>query len=177
LPIERIEIMKANKAIFGFVALLFCGSAFAQFTDATAPIAGATVDNLTCDPLGAQVSLNLSSGVVGALHCRSVFADAIVGTCHVTGNVTPTTVTCGCGPNTGTPLAPVFNANVSTCPGVCNQTSGTYTTSQPGVADTVLVAGRKAFGASTAGGTVATYSLGDTGTCTDGNLAGISLFP
>jgi hypothetical protein len=169
--------MKAIKITLGFIAVLFSASAFSEYNDTTAALGGGTlVDDTTCSPLGAQVTLNRSTGVSGAIHCRSVFSDVIVGTCHSNGNVTPTSVVCGCGPDTGTPGNPVRNVNITTCPGTCD-TTGAYTETVLGVPDTVLVAGRKAFGATTAGGTVNTYSLGDTGLCNATNLQGVSVFP
>lgn len=164
----------------GLVGLLMSATILAageDYNDQTTIMPGGAVDTIQCAILGTQVSLNLSSGVIAALHCRTIYGDAIVGTCHSSGNVNPTTETCGCN-NISTTATPDYQKNISICPGTCDAITGTYTAADTATkVDKVLVAGRKAFGASTAGGQLQSYSLGDTGLCNGANLPGVSLFP
>lgn len=168
--------MKMTKFGVAIIGLLMSTTLWAgAFDDATAPLTGA-VNTTDCGILASQAKVNLSTGVVAALHCRSIWGDAIVGACHSKGNVAPTNVDCTCS-NVGTSATPNYKMNVSTCPGSCDSTGG-YVQSVVGEVDSVLLAGRKAYGSTTAGGQLSEYGLGDTGLCNDANLAGIdTLFP
>jgi hypothetical protein len=170
--------MKMIKFGVGVIGLLMSTTIFAVdvYNDTTAPLATGTVDPTDCGVLATAAKVNLSTGVIAALHCRSIWGDATVAACHGKGNVAPTSETCGC-TNTGTSATPNYVKNITTCAGTCDVLTGAYTQSVEGQVDTVLLAGRKAFGSSTAGGQLLPYSLGDTGLCDNSNLAGIIIFP
>lgn len=169
-----MKMIKFGVAIIGMLmsTTILAGT----YDDATAALTAGTVTDTDCGVLSSAAKVNLSTGVVAALHCRSIYGDAIVGTCHTKGNVNPTTETCACNDVSAT-ATPSYQKNISTCPGTCDAVTGAYTASDASGTDTVLLAGRKGFGASTSGGQLLSYSLGDTGLCDDTNLSAISLFP
>lgn len=169
--------MKMIKFGVAIIGVLMSSTLLAadMYKDTTADLVMGTVDPADCSALRDAAKVNLSTGVIAALNCRSIIGDGLIGTCHSKGNVKPSSVNCSCN-DISTTAIPNYQMNISTCPGSCDS-GGNYVQSAPPAIDSVLVAGRKAFGASTGGGQLTSYSLGDTGLCDAANLKKVSLFP
>ncbi len=141
------------------LAVLMATGAGASF-NAMAAGTNITTNPITqtmCPLLGEPVVINLSKNVSGAWQCEEITTTIRVAACHAAGSRKAKTVQC--------------TGEDTDLDGVLDKFSPT------GCADansTVDIADYTAFGGTSKGGSLGTYELG--ANCTDGSVAGITLF-
>ena len=139
---------------------------------ATAVTYGATAGSVTpalCAPLGSTVTLTNSAGVSGSYRCSEAYNLITVATCHNGGSAKPSTVTCEFTQSSDPALVTMVLTDATT--GYYND--DTCVEPAAGEAEgTFETSARKAYSASSAGGTISGVDLGEGTACTsDATLA------